>query len=67
MGRLLALLLGGVGIVLFLPSFLPEAIGTEIRSTVDGVLQDWAPAVREHGAGLLAALALILLAIRGRE
>ena len=67
MGRLLALLLGGVGIVLYLPSFLPETIGTEIRGAVDGVLKDWAPAVREHGAGLLAAMALILFAVRGRE
>ncbi|MCA9314789.1 MAG: hypothetical protein H6806_11190 [Planctomycetes bacterium] len=67
MGRLLALILGGIGIVLYGPELIPGDVGTEVRNVVMSVLGDWYTTVKDNGAGLLAGLALILFAVRGRE
>ncbi|MGE0190987.1 MAG: hypothetical protein AB7T63_03000 [Planctomycetota bacterium] len=67
MGRLLALILGGIGIVLYGPQLIPGDAGTEVQNVVQSVLGEWYDRVVENGAGLLAGLALILFAVRGRE
>ncbi len=68
MGRLLALILGGIGIVLYGPDLIPGNAGTEVADVVRNLLGDeWYTKVRESGAGILAGLALILFAVRGRE
>ena len=68
MGRLLALILGGIGIVLYAPDLIPGDAGIEVRNVVEGLLKDgWYEKVKSSGAGILAGLALILFAVRGRE
>lgn len=68
MGRLLALILGGIGIVLYGPLFLPEGVGTSVTDAVTGVVgEEFYRKLYEGGAGILAALALILFAVRGRD
>ncbi len=69
MGRLLAFILGGVALALYGPHlFLPEA---QLNAWVEwwqSVLQDgWYDKVFKYGPGIFAGLAMILLAIRGKD
>ena len=68
MGRLLALLLGGVGILIFGPELVPGDVGSEVRTAVEKVIgEDWHAKLLSYGGGVLASIALILFAVRGRE
>jgi hypothetical protein len=84
MGRLLALILGGLALALYLPPFFfKEPVPVEAapgattappveRSDYDKIFVDTIGApltdkLRNHGAGVFAGLALILLSIRGSD
>lgn len=79
MGRLLALILGGLALALYVPPFFLEAVrSAEARALdpapsafdqvfIDTIGADIYDKVRRHGAGVFAGLALILFAVRGRE
>ena len=68
MGRLISIVLGGAALAFFVPLLLPQQLGsvTDLwRNTVLG--PTWYDAVRDSGAGIFAGLALVLLAVRGRD
>ena len=79
MGRLFALILGGLALALYVPPFFLEAPRPEaakamdpVPSAFDQVFIDTIGAdayhkTRRYGPGVFAGLALILLAVRGRE
>ena len=79
MGRLLALILGGLALALYLPPFfLKEPAPAEgaaapvERNDYDKIFVDTIGApltdkLRSHGAGVFAGLALILFSIRGSD
>ena len=79
MGRLLALILGGLALALYLPPFFVEepkpvegSAPQVERNDVDKVFVDTIGApltdkLRRHGAGVFAGLALILFSIRGSD
>lgn len=76
MGRLIAILLGGAALALFIPVLLPTELGT-VNELWKSLLGDvWyarivGPEVDGAqggaGGGIFAGLALILLAVRGRD
>jgi hypothetical protein len=67
MGRLVAIILGGAAIALYLPILLPDMLG-KVSELWQRVLPDpWYGRVLASGAGLLAGIGLVLLAVRGRE
>jgi hypothetical protein len=69
MGRLLAFLLGGLALALYLPPvFLDEVnLGKYTDWWKSFLTEVWYTKVFLHGPGIFAGLALLLLAIRGRE
>jgi len=66
MGRLIAILLGGAALALYVPELLPVELGA-VKDLWQQLLQAWYPRVLNAGAGIFAGLALVLLAVRGRE
>jgi hypothetical protein len=69
MGRILAFLLGGLGLALYAPYlFLSEVqLGDYRNWWIKNLGQDWYDKIFQFGPGILAGLCLILLAVRGRE
>jgi len=69
MGRLLAFVLGGAALALYSPClFLPQdQLADYVKWWVDTLGQDWYQKIFVFGPGVFAGLALILLAIRGKE
>ena len=69
MGRLLAFILGGAGLALYGPHlFLPEAeLGQYVNWWKNALGEAWYDKTFKFGPGILAGLALILLAIRGKD
>lgn len=80
MGRLLALILGGLALALYVPPFFvdepkPEsavAAAEPKPSSFDQVFIDtigaeWYGKTKRYGAGVFAGLALILFAVRGKD
>lgn len=66
MGRLIAILLGGAALALYVPELFPDVLG-QVRDLWVQVLGDWHQRLVAGGAGVFAGLALVLLAVRGRE
>jgi hypothetical protein len=66
MGRLLAFILGGAALALYVP---PLFTGLEkvTQWWKDTLGPEWYTKVFEHGPGIFAGVALILLAVRGRD
>jgi hypothetical protein len=69
MGRLLAFILGGVAIALYAPYLVLDAATLERyvawwNETIDPV---WYQKIFTYGPGVFAGLALILLAVRGKD
>ena len=69
MGRLLAFILGGGALALYGPHvFLPEAELNDYVAWWTKVLGEaWYDKTFKFGPGILAGLALVLLAIRGKD
>jgi hypothetical protein len=69
MGRLLAFLLGGLALALYAPHlFLTEQQLIDYREWWTKLVgQGWYEKVFMNGPGIFAGLALLLLAIRGRD
>ena len=68
MGRLIAILLGGAALALFIPILLPDQLSTVTKIWTDLLGVDtWYPRVVKAGPGIFAGLALVLLAVRGRD
>ena len=69
MGRLIAFILGGAALALYGPHlFLPADALNGYTDWWKGVLQDdWYAKVFTYGPGIFAGLALVLLAVRGRD
>jgi hypothetical protein len=69
MGRLLAFLLGGVALALYGPHLFmtTDQIVSYEGWWRDKIGQGWYDKVFRFGPGILAGLALILFAIRGKE
>ena len=68
MGRLLALILGGVALVLYVPPLLPGDIGVQVEQALQDVITPtWYKKLTTQGAGVFAGIALLLLAVRGRD
>lgn len=67
MGRLVALILGGIALVLYVPPLLGD-VGVKVQDALQDVLtQDVYHKLTNQGAGVFAGIALLLLATRGRE
>ena len=68
MGRLVALILGGIALVLYLPPLLPGDIGVQVAQAIQDVITPtWHARLTTQGAGVFAGVALLLLAVRGRD
>lgn len=67
MGRLFAILLGGASLALFIPILLPDQLSTVTQLWTDLLGPTWYPRVVGAGPGIFAGLALVLLAVRGRD
>ena len=67
MGRLIAVILGGAALALYIPALLPSELAS-VNELWEKLLGTWwhAQAVK-CGGGIFAGLALVLLAVRGRE
>jgi hypothetical protein len=67
MGRLIAVILGGAALALYIPAFLPVQLEA-VNDLWNKLLGDWwhGQALR-YGAGIFTGLGLVLLAVRGRE
>jgi hypothetical protein len=66
MGRLLALILGGLALVLYAPYFvLDQAEYAKIFTDIVGA--EWYGKIMSYGPGTFAGLAMILLSVRGRD
>ena len=67
MGRLLAIILGGAALALYVPVLFPDVL-QEVSNLWAKLLGDvWYLKVMTAGPGVFAGLALVLLAIRGRD
>lgn len=68
MGRLIAFILGGLALALYGPHLFldAETLGKYTRWWEE-TLQDWYPKVFLFGPGIFAGLALLLLAVRGKD
>jgi hypothetical protein len=67
MGRLIAIILGGAALAFYLPVLLPQplqAVDDLWKQLLPG---EWFLNLRTAGGGIFAGLALVLLAVRGRE
>ena len=67
MGRLIAILLGGAALALYVPLLLPDQLSAVNELWQKLLTADWYPRVLQAGPGIFAGLALVLLAVRGRE
>lgn len=69
MGRILAFLLGGLALALFGPHlFMTEGqLGDYQQWWTKTIGQGWYDKIFKHGPGIFAGLALLLLAVRGRD
>ena len=67
MGRLIAILLGGAALALYVPVLLPDQLHMVSKLWTDLLTETWYARVVAAGPGIFAGLALVLLAIRGRE
>ena len=67
MGRLIAIVLGGAALALYLPQLLPDQL-TAVNDLWKGLLTEtWHARALASGAGILAGVALVLLAVRGKD
>ena len=67
MGRLIAILLGGAALALYVPALLPVELEA-VNDLWAKVLPDgWHLRVLGAGGGIFAGLALVLLAVRGKD
>ena len=67
MGRLIAILLGGAALALYIPVLLPDQLETVNKLWQDLLGETWYPRVLLAGPGIFAGLGLVLLAVRGRD
>lgn len=81
MGRLLALILGGLALALYVPPFFLEKARPEVTAAasddekansfdqvfIDTIGADAYDKTKRFGPGVFAGLALILFAVRGKE
>lgn len=73
MGRLLALILGGLALALYVPPlFLEDSRPIGKSNAFDEVFvntigADWYGRIKHNGAGIFAGLALILFSVRGKD
>jgi hypothetical protein len=69
MGRLLAFILGGAALALYGPHiFLPdEQLGQYVNWWSETIGAEWYMKIFGLGPGIFAGLALVLLAIRGKD
>ena len=67
MGRLIAILLGGAALALYVPLLLPDQLSAVNELWQKLLTPDWYARVLLAGPGIFAGLALVLLAVRGRE
>ena len=67
MGRLIAILLGGAALALYVPLLLPDQLSAVNELWQKLLTADWYARVLQAGPGIFAGLALVLLAVRGRE
>jgi hypothetical protein len=68
MGRLLAFILGGAALALYGPQIvLPADTLADYTTWLKDNMGNWYGPIFENGPGIFAGLALILIAIRGRE
>jgi hypothetical protein len=69
MGRLLAFILGGAALALYVPHLFMTAqqLADWERTLTGWIGEDWYRKVFIHGPGVFAGAALILFAVRGRE
>lgn len=66
MGRLIAIILGGAALALYVPVLLPTELEA-VHTLWTKLLGNRFDAVVAAGGGLLAGLALILFAVRGKD
>ncbi len=69
MGRLVAFLLGGLALALFAPHiFMTDVQLADYQHWWEKTIgEGWYRKIFDHGPGILAGLALLLLAVRGRD
>ncbi len=69
MGRLIAFVLGGAALALYAPNlFLPaETLAEYTNWWIKTLGADWYQKIFQHGPGIFAGIALLLLAIRGKD
>jgi hypothetical protein len=69
MGRLLAFVLGGAALALYGPYLFlgEEALGKYRTWWIDTITQEWYDKIFIFGPGIFAGLALLLLAVRGKD
>lgn len=67
MGRLIAIVLGGAALALYVPLFFPDVLSSVSDLWVKLLGDDWYLKLIGAGPGVFAGLALVLLAIRGRD
>jgi hypothetical protein len=67
MGRLIAILLGGAALALYVPALLPVELEAVIEMWQKVLPDGWYARILGAGGGIFAGLALILLAVRGKE
>lgn len=67
MGRLIAILLGGAALALYVPVLLPDQLNAVTDLWKRLLTETWYDHVKDAGAGIFAGLGLVLLAVRGRE
>ena len=67
MGRLIAILLGGAALALYVPLLLPDQLNAVTELWKKLLTDVWYFRVMAAGPGIFAGLALVLLAVRGRE
>ena len=67
MGRLIAILLGGAALAFFVPVLLYKELSDVIELWQKVLPGDWYGRIAGAGGGIFAGLALVLLAVRGKE
>lgn len=67
MGRLIAILLGGAALALYVPLLLPDQLNAVTELWQKLLTPTWYDRLVAAGAGIFAGLGLVLLAVRGRE
>ncbi|MHC5011783.1 MAG: hypothetical protein ACYTG6_12695 [Planctomycetota bacterium] len=67
MNRFIAIVLGGAALALFVPHLLEGPLEKVNELWVELIGSYWHERLLEAGGGILAGLALVLLAVRGRD